>query len=283
MQVVPCDVAVAETLVKRRSLRDAVVHRAARRSAGTSSPSPARSACCSSSAATPRCIVHDDAPLEWACDRVVAGRLRVRRAGVHQGAAPLRAPAASPTRSSRASSSARARSSRRSPLDPSDRLRADDRRGQREARRAVGRRGRAAPVPRVLCGGRRDGNRYWPDGARDSTATAAASRSSTKRCSARCSPCTATTRGTTRSRWPTRRRYGLQAGVFTDSRARVGRGVRAPPRRRPRRQRRPDLPRRLDALRRRARLGPRPRGRALRHRRDDRAQAPRRAGRMSRS
>ena len=72
-------------------------------------------------------------------------------------------------------------------------------------------------------------------------------------------------------------RYGLQAGLFTDSRARVEIGLRAPARRRARRRRRAVVPRRLDALRRHARLRPRPRGRALRDRRDDRAQAPGRA------
>ena len=203
-----------------RSLRDALVHRKREASAGTSRPSAARSACCSSSAETPRSSCTTTRRSSGRCERVVSGAfgyagqvcIKVQRLYLHRPIADsFVARLVERTRAIEP----------KSPLDPNTVCGPDDRRGQREARRAVGRRGACAPARACSAAARRDGNRYWPTVLEIRRRRARASRSSTRRSSAPCSPCTATTRGTTRSGWPTRSRYGLQAGVFTDSRARV--------------------------------------------------------------
>ncbi len=163
-------------------------------------------------------LVHDDAPLEWACDRIVSGAfayagqvcIKVQRLYVHRPIADsFVARLVERTRAIEP----------KSPHDPNTVNgpmidEANARRVEEWVQDAV----RAGA--RVLCGARRDGNRYWPtileiDGAgrglkvvdeevfgpvltvhryeswADAVAMADASR------------------------------YGLQAGVFTDSRARV--------------------------------------------------------------
>ena len=70
---------------------------AARRSAGTSSRSPARSACCSSSGATRRSSCTTTRRSTAACDAHRLRGVRLRRAGVHQGAARSTCTAPSPT------------------------------------------------------------------------------------------------------------------------------------------------------------------------------------------
>ena len=163
-------------------------------------------------------IVHDDAPLEWAADRVVSGAfgyagqvcIKVQRLYVHRAIAEkFIAQVVEKTRAIEP----------KSPLDPTAVLGPMiDEGNAKRVEQWVGE--GAAAGARVLCGARRDGNRYWPtvieiDGAglglkvvdeevfgpvltvhRYDTWDEALSMAD----------------GT---------RYGLQAGVFTDSRARV--------------------------------------------------------------
>jgi glyceraldehyde-3-phosphate dehydrogenase (NADP+) len=163
-------------------------------------------------------LVHDDAPLEWACDRVVSGAfgyagqvcIKVQRLYVYRPIADsFVARLVERTRAIEP----------KSPLDPNTVCGPMiDEGNAKRVEQWVGEAVRGGA--RVLCGGRRDGNRYWPtvleidgdgrglkvvdeevfgpvltvhryDSWGDAVTMAGASR------------------------------YGLQAGVFTDSRARV--------------------------------------------------------------
>jgi acyl-CoA reductase-like NAD-dependent aldehyde dehydrogenase len=217
VQVVPCEVAVAEQLVRDERFATLSFTGSARVGWHLRSIAGKKRVLLElgGNAAT---IVHDDAPLERACDRVLSGAfgyagqvcIKVQRLYVHRPIADAFVDALV----------ARARAIEpRSPLDPTALCgpMIDEANAVRvgawveEAARAGA---------RVLCGGRREGNRYWPtvlaiegDGRGmkvideevfgpvltvhryDSWDEALTMADAT--------------------------RYGLQAGVFTDSRARV--------------------------------------------------------------
>jgi glyceraldehyde-3-phosphate dehydrogenase (NADP+) len=217
VQVVPCDVALAERLV--RDERFATLSFTGSAKVGWHLKSIAGKKRVllelGGNAAT---LVHDDAPLDWAAERVVSGAfgyagqvcIKVQRLYVHR---PIAAAFVERI-------VARARSVEpRSPLDPAALCgpmidEANAARVEQWVHEAT------QAGARVLCGGRRDGNRYWPtvleidgsgaglkvveeevfgpvltvhryDGWDEALSMADATR------------------------------YGLQAGVFTDSRARV--------------------------------------------------------------
>jgi acyl-CoA reductase-like NAD-dependent aldehyde dehydrogenase len=217
VQVVPCDVPIAEKLVKD--------HRFATLSfTGSAGVGWHLKAICGKKrtllelGGNAAVLVHDDAPLEWACERIVSGAfgyagqvcIKVQRLYLHRSIADsFVARLVERTRALEP----------KSPLDPSTVCgpmidEGNAKRVEQWVGEAVG------AGARVLCGARRDGNRYWPtvleidgdgrglkvvdeevfgpvltvhryDAWGDAVAMAGASR------------------------------YGLQAGVFTDSRARV--------------------------------------------------------------
>jgi acyl-CoA reductase-like NAD-dependent aldehyde dehydrogenase len=217
VQVVPCEVPVAEKLV--RDDRFATLSFTGSASVGWHLKAiSGKKRTLLELGGNAAVLVHDDAPLEWACERVVSGAfayagqvcIKVQRLYVHR---PI------------ADSFVARLVERGRAIEPRSTLDADAvcgpmidegnaRRVEQWVNEAV------AAGARVLCGGRRDGNRYWPtileidgDGRglkvvdeevfgpvltvhryeawSDAVAMADASR------------------------------YGLQAGVFTDSRARV--------------------------------------------------------------
>ncbi len=217
VQVLPCEVPVAEKLV--RDDRFATLSFTGSAAVGWQLKAiSGRKRALLELGGNAAVLVHDDAPLEWACDRVVAGAfgyagqvcIKVQRLYLHRPIADsFVARLVERTRAIEP----------KSPLDPNTVCgpmidEGNARRVEEWVQDAV----RAGA--RVLCGARRDGNRYWPtileiDGAgrglkvvdeevfgpvltvhryeswADAVAMADASR------------------------------YGLQAGVFTDSRARV--------------------------------------------------------------
>jgi acyl-CoA reductase-like NAD-dependent aldehyde dehydrogenase len=217
VQVVPCDVPVAEKLVKDDRFTTLSF-------TGSAGVGWHLKAICGKKrtllelGGNAAVLVHDDAPLEWACERVVSGAfgyagqvcIKVQRLYLHRTIADsFVARLVERTRALEP----------KSPLDPTTVCgpmidEGNAKRVEQWVNEAV------HAGARVLCGGRRDGNRYWPtvieidgDGRGlkvvdeevfgpvltvhryetwgDAVAMADASR------------------------------YGLQAGVFTDSRARV--------------------------------------------------------------
>jgi glyceraldehyde-3-phosphate dehydrogenase (NADP+) len=217
VQVVPCDVSVAEKLVT--DPRFAVLSFTGSAKVGWHLKSVAgKKRVLLELGGNAAAIVHDDAPLDWASDRIVSGAfgyagqvcIKVQRLYVHDSIADsMLARILERTRGIEP----------RSPLDPTAMVgpMIDEGNAQRvEQWVQEAARGGA----KILCGGRRDGNRYWPtvlgiegDGRglkvvdeevfgpvltvhRYDTWDQALSMAD----------------GT---------RYGLQAGVFTDSRARV--------------------------------------------------------------
>src|SRR5580704_15116449 len=167
-------------------------------------------------------LVHDDAPLEWACERLVAGAfgyagqvcIKVQRLYVHRPIADAfvariveRARALEPT----------------SPLDPTAVCgpMIDEANAERvkawvdEATRAGA---------KLLCGGRREGNRYWPTVV-EVDRVADGGRGLKVVDEEVFGPVLTVHRYETWDEALTMAdatRYGLQAGVFTDSRARIG-------------------------------------------------------------
>jgi acyl-CoA reductase-like NAD-dependent aldehyde dehydrogenase len=217
VQVLPCEVPVAEKLVK--DARFATLSFTGSAKVGWYLKSIAgKKRVLLELGGNAAVLVHDDAPLDWACDRVVSGAfgyagqvcIKVQRLYVHRAIAESFV--ARVVERSRAVEP-------KSPLDPATLCGpmidvANAKRVEQWVSEAVG------AGARVLCGGRRDGNRYWPtvlevdgdgrglkvveeevfgpvltvhryDAWSDALAMADATR------------------------------YGLQAGVFTDSRARV--------------------------------------------------------------
>ncbi len=217
VQVVPCDVPVAEKLVKDERFNTLSF-------TGSAGVGWHLKAICGKKrtllelGGNAAVLVHDDAPLEWACDRVVSGAfgyagqvcIKVQRLYLHRPIADhFVARLVERTRAIEP----------KSPLDASTVCGPMiDEGNAKRVEQWVGEAVRAGA--RVLCGGRRDGNRYWPtvleidgdgrglkvvdeevfgpvltvhryDSWGDAVGMAGASR------------------------------YGLQAGVFTDSRARV--------------------------------------------------------------
>jgi acyl-CoA reductase-like NAD-dependent aldehyde dehydrogenase len=163
-------------------------------------------------------LVHDDAPLEHACERIVGGAfgyagqvcIKVQRLYVHRGIADAFV--------ARVVERARGLEPR-SPLDPKALLgpmidEANAERVERWVHQAT------VAGARVLCGGRREGNRYWPtvleiDGpgrGLDVVEEEVFGPVLTVHRYDAWDGALAMADGT---------RYGLQAGVFTDSRARV--------------------------------------------------------------
>jgi len=217
VQVVPCDVGVAEKLV--RDDRFATLSFTGSAKVGWHLKSVAgKKRVLLELGGNAAVIAHDDAPLDWAAERVVAGAfgyagqvcIKVQRLYVHRTIADAFV----------AKVVGRARTVEpKSPLDPTALLGPMiDEANARRVEEWVNEATRAGA--RVLCGARRDGTRYWPtvieiDGAgtglkvvdeevfgpvltvhRYDTWDEALSMAD----------------GT---------RYGLQAGIFTDSRARV--------------------------------------------------------------
>jgi acyl-CoA reductase-like NAD-dependent aldehyde dehydrogenase len=217
VQVLPCEVPVAEKLVKDE--RFATLSFTGSAKVGWHLKSVAgKKRVLLELGGNAAVIVHDDAPLEWAADRVVSGAfayagqvcIKVQRLYVHHAVADRfiamvleRTRAVEP----------------KSPLDPTALLGPMiDEGNAKRVEQWVGEATRAGA--RVLCGARRDGSRYWPtvleiEGAglglkvvdeevfgpvltvhRYDTWDEALSMADATR-------------------------YGLQAGVFTDSRARV--------------------------------------------------------------
>lgn len=217
VQVVPCEVPVAEKLVKDDRF-------ATLSFTGSAGVGWHLKAICGKKrtllelGGNAAALVHDDAPLEWACDRVVSGAfgyagqvcIKVQRLYVYRPIADsFVARLVERTRALEP----------KSPLDPNTVCGPMiDEGNAKRVEQWVGE--AVAAGARVLCGGRRDGNRYWPtvleidgdgrglkvvdeevfgpvltihryDTWGDAVTMAGASR------------------------------YGLQAGVFTDSRARV--------------------------------------------------------------
>jgi acyl-CoA reductase-like NAD-dependent aldehyde dehydrogenase len=217
VQVVPCDVPVAEKLVKDDRFTTLSF-------TGSAAVGWHLKAICGKKrtllelGGNAAVLVHDDAPLEWACDRVVSGAfgyagqvcIKVQRLYLHRTIADsFVARLVERTRAIEP----------KSPLDPTTVCGPMiDEGNAKRVEQWVGDAVRAGA--RLLCGGRRDGNRYWPtilefdgdgrglkvvdeevfgpvltvhryDAWGDAVGMAGASR------------------------------YGLQAGVFTDSRARV--------------------------------------------------------------
>jgi acyl-CoA reductase-like NAD-dependent aldehyde dehydrogenase len=217
VQVVPCDVPVAEKLVKDDRFTTLSF-------TGSAGVGWHLKAICGKKrtllelGGNAAVLVHDDAPLDWACDRVVSGAfgyagqvcIKVQRLYLHRTIADsFVARLVERTRAIEP----------KSPLDPTTVCGPMiDEANAKRVEQWVGEAVRAGA--RLLCGGRRDGNRYWPtileidgdgrglkvvdeevfgpvltvhryDTWSDAVGMAGASR------------------------------YGLQAGVFTDSRARV--------------------------------------------------------------
>jgi acyl-CoA reductase-like NAD-dependent aldehyde dehydrogenase len=217
VQVVPCEIAVAERLVRDERFATLSFTGSARVGWHLRSIAGKKRVLLElgGNAAT---IVHDDAPLERACDRVVAGAfgyagqvcIKVQRLYVH-------APIADGFVDRLV---ARARTLEpRSPLDPT--ALCGPMIDEANAARVEGWVNEAARAgARVLCGGRREGNRYWPTvlaiegdgrGLKVVDEEVFGPVLTVHRYDAwdeALSMADAT-------------RYGLQAGVFTDSRARV--------------------------------------------------------------
>ncbi len=217
VQVLPCDVAVAEKLV--RDDRFATLSFTGSAKVGWHLKSLAgKKRVLLELGGNAAVLVHDDAPLDWTCDRVVSGAfgyagqvcIKVQRAYVHGPIADAfvarvvqRARAIEP----------------KSPVDPTALCgpmidEANARRVEEWVEEA------ARAGARVLCGGRREGNRYWPtvlelDGAGRGLKVVDEEVFG---------PVLTVHRYDT---WDDGlsmadgTRYGLQAGVFTDSRARI--------------------------------------------------------------
>jgi glyceraldehyde-3-phosphate dehydrogenase (NADP+) len=217
VQVVPCDVPVAEKLVT--DPRFAVLSFTGSAKVGWHLKSVAgKKRVLLELGGNAAAIVHDDAPLDWACDRIVSGAfgyagqvcIKVQRLYVHDAIADsMLARILERTRAIEP----------KSPLDPTAMLgpMIDEGNAQRveqwvhEAARAGA---------KILCGGRRDGNRYWPtvlDIEGDGRGLKVVDEEVF-------GPVLTVHRYDT---WDQAlsmadgTRYGLQAGVFTDSRARV--------------------------------------------------------------
>jgi acyl-CoA reductase-like NAD-dependent aldehyde dehydrogenase len=217
VQVVPCDVTVAEKLVADE--RFATLSFTGSAKVGWHLKSVAgKKRVLLELGGNASTLVHDDAPLDWACERIVSGAfgyagqvcIKVQRLYVHRTIAD----------SFIARLVERARGVEpRSPLDPTALVgpmidEANAKRVEQWVHEA------ARAGARVLCGGRRDGNRYWPTvieidgegrGLKVVEEEVFGPVLTVHRYDA----------------WDEalsmadRTRYGLQAGIFTDSRARV--------------------------------------------------------------
>jgi acyl-CoA reductase-like NAD-dependent aldehyde dehydrogenase len=217
VQVLPCDLAVAEKLV--RDERFATLSFTGSAKVGWYLKSIAgKKRVLLELGGNAAAIVHEDGNLGWACDRVVSGAfgyagqvcIKVQRLYVHE---PIAAAFVA-----RVVERARAIEPR-SPLDPQALCgpMIDEANAERveawvdEAARAGA---------RVLCGGRREGNRYWPtvleiDGAGRGLKVVDEEVFGPVLTVHRYDPwdeALSMADGT---------RYGLQAGIFTDSRARI--------------------------------------------------------------
>jgi acyl-CoA reductase-like NAD-dependent aldehyde dehydrogenase len=217
VQVVPCEIAVAEKLV--RDDRFATLSFTGSTAAGWHLKAIAgKKRVLLELGGNAAAIVHDDADLDWACDRVVAGAfsyagqtcIKVQRLYVHASVADAFV--------ARLVEKAAA-------IEPASPLEAStvcgpmiDEANARRVEEWVGeaRQGGA----RVLCGGRREGNRYWPtvleiDGAGRGLKVVDEEVFGpvlTVHKYATWDEALTLADGT---------RYGLQAGIFTDARSRI--------------------------------------------------------------
>ena len=217
VQVVPCDVGVAERLVKDD--RFATLSFTGSAKVGWHLKSIAgKKRVLLELGGNAAVIVHDDAPLEAACGRIVSGAfgyagqvcIKVQRLYIHAAhRRRVRREARGPARSHRAVLAARSAALCGPMIDEANAERVES--WVEEATQA----GRA-----ILCGGKREGNRYWPtvlevDG--DGRGLKVVDEEVF-------GPVLTVHRYDTWDEALTMAdatRYGLQAGVFTDSRARV--------------------------------------------------------------
>ena len=222
VQVVPCDVAVAEKLVKDD--RFATLSFTGSTTVGWHLKAIAgKKRVLLELGGNAAVVVHDDAPMDWACERTVASAfgyagqvcIKAQRLYVHRPIADeFVARLLERTRTVEP----------KSPLDPTAQCgpmidEASARRVEQWVHEA------AREGTRVLCGARRDGNRYWPtlleiDGAGRGLKVVDEEVFG---------PVLTVHRYDTWDEAMTMAdgtRYGLQAGVFTDSRARVAEAFR---------------------------------------------------------
>jgi glyceraldehyde-3-phosphate dehydrogenase (NADP+) len=217
VQVVPCDVPIAEKLV--RDERFATLSFTGSAKVGWHLKSVAgKKRVLLELGGNAAAIVHDDAPLEWAAERVVSGAfgyagqvcIKVQRLYVHRSVADRFV--ADVVERSRAIEP-------KSPLDPTAVLgpmidEGNAKRVEQWVSEAT------AAGARVLCGARRDGNRYWPTVIEIEGAGVGLKVVDEEVFGPVLTVHRYDTWGEALS-MADGTRYGLQAGVFTDSRTRV--------------------------------------------------------------